>query len=147
MLNQEYFRLPLWVWLIIICVLIFSYSNTYKKPTIVDDSSNKNEQEKEKFASISKPKIKIYNFNTEWCGWSKKFQPEWDKFSENIKSNPKLTHVEAVDVKCDKSENESMCENYKVPGYPYVIIEVNDKRMPYNGERTALNLTQFISSL
>lgn len=143
MLSQEYFRLPLWIWLIIIGVLVFSYFNTCKKPTITVESSNKNEQ----FASVSKPKIKIFNFNTEWCGWSKKFQPEWDEFSKNIKLNSKLAHVEVLDVKCDKSENELMCENYKVPGYPYVVIEINDKRIPYNGERTASSLTQFISSL
>ena len=35
-------------------------------------------------------RLKIFNFNTEWCGWSKRFQPEWDKFTQAVKANPNL---------------------------------------------------------
>jgi hypothetical protein len=39
-------------------------------------------------------KIKIYNFNTTWCGHSLKFQPIWDSFSKSLdESNNIVTYV------------------------------------------------------
>jgi thiol-disulfide isomerase/thioredoxin len=100
---------------------------------------------REKFGEIIKSKIKVFNFNTSWCGWSKRLQPEWDKFNEFIKLDPKLAHIEVYDIKCDDDKNNSMCESYKVPGYPYIVIEVNGKRTHYNGERTAKGLINEMS--
>jgi thiol-disulfide isomerase/thioredoxin len=117
------------------------------------DSVNSPSEIKEKFSdaetkSSVKPIVKIFNFNTEWCGWSRRFQPEWDAFIEYVK-NPanNLKHVQAFDVKCDNDENKQMCEEYKVPGYPYVIVEVNGKRRPYEGERTKDALVSYVKSL
>ncbi len=151
MLEQKYFGLPLWVWIalcIVIAVSCYNSPNTIKKIINVNqESKQESKDEKEKFSEVSKPKIKMFNFNTEWCGWSKKFQPEWNKFSELVKKNSKLSHVSVIDVKCDNPENEAMCEKYQVPGYPYVVVEVNDKPMPYNGERSAESLLSFVESL
>jgi thiol-disulfide isomerase/thioredoxin len=122
MLEQIYFSLPLWVWLIVICIIVFScYHTTCSVKT------------NEKFTD----KIKVYNFNTSWCGYSQRFQPEWDKFSERVKSDSKLSHVTALDIKCDDDSNKSMCENYQVPGYPFVVIENGNEHTNYDGERTA----------
>ncbi len=155
MLNQKYFGLPLWVWLVVAGIVIYSYnqSQSESKPKASDETKALAEK-KEKFADVSNSdtktntKIKIFNFNTEWCGWSRRFQPEWDAFTKAISSDNKLSaKVEALDVKCDNPEKESMCEAYGVPGYPYVIAEVNGKRTPYNGERTAKALLEFVSSI
>lgn len=124
MLEQIYFSLPLWVWLIVICIIVFSCYHTTRSVKI-----NENLTQDEK--------VKVYNFNTSWCGYSQRFQPEWDKFSERVKSDTKLSHVTALDIKCDDDSNKSMCENYQVPGYPFVVIENGDKRINYDGERTA----------
>ena len=67
-----------------------------------------------------------------------------DKFTENIKINPELSHIIPYDIKCDDNKNEKMCNKYQVPGYPYVIIEINNKKIPYEGKRTALDLLKFI---
>ena len=48
-------------------------------------------------------KIKIYNFNTTWCGHSLKFQPIWDLF---IKSLNKSDNIVAYDVKCNDNKKE-----------------------------------------
>jgi thiol-disulfide isomerase/thioredoxin len=145
MLDQRFFGLPLWVWLVIVGIIGFSCHQTMKTSDVVQ------EETKEKFSEIvqtndttnNKPKTKVFNFNTEWCGWSRRFQPEWDNFSTQVKSNPGLAHVEALDVKCDSSANEAMCENYQVPGYPFVVIEVDGKRTHYKGERTADALVKY----
>ncbi len=131
MLNHKYFGLPVWTWIIIISIIIFSCKQTLN---VKSEANLNNINSKEKFAEISKPKIKIFNFNTEWCGWSKRFQPEWDAFSKEMKQN--FPNIEAIDVKCDQDVNQKICEQYQVPGYPYVIIEIDNKQTPYNGERT-----------
>jgi len=134
MLVQKY-----WIWLFIIGIILFSY---YQTQDIIEISKPK----VEKFVGVSnnKTKIKIFNFNTSWCGWSKRFQPEWDDFSNRVKTNNALSHVDVIDVKCDNNKNELICEEYKVPGYPFIIIENNGERIQYNGERTADALIKHI---
>jgi hypothetical protein len=133
MLVQKY-----WIWLFIISIIFFSY---YQTRDIIEISKPK----VEKFVGVSnnKTKIKIFNFNTSWCGWSKRFQSEWDDFSNRVKTNNALSHVDAIDVKCD-NKNELICEEYNVPGYPFIIIENDGKRIQYKGERTADALIKYI---
>ena len=124
----------LWIFIIIIFLIIFLFNikecfdskpepfNQYKKPS---------------------KKIKIYNFNTKWCGWSKKFQPEFDKLQNTLKNNSNIT---AIDVKCDDSKNKQMCADNKVPGYPYILIDVNgEKKIAYEGTRTADAILEYIN--
>lgn len=142
MLDQKYCGLPLWVWLVVVGIVFFS---CYQTMGSVETPKPKAEI-KEKFAEVSKDKtkIKVFNFNTSWCGWSRRFQPEWEEFNKRVKSDPKLSHVDAIDVKCDEDKNESMCEKYEVPGYPFVVVEINGKRTQYNGERTADALVKHV---
>ena len=103
----------------------------------------------EKFSDNNKI-IKVFNFNTSWCGWSKKFQPEWDKFSQLIVDN-NLNHIHAHDIKCDNNTNSNKCKEYNVPGYPYIIIEKmtgsDVKQIVYEDERTADSLLSYIKQL
>ena len=138
MFEREYFGISLWVWLII-GIIMFGYYlliNNCELP--------QSELKPEKFSDITKPKIKVFNFNTSWCGWSKRFQPEWDEFSKKTKTDARLSHVEAYDIKCDDPKNESMCEDYKVQGYPFVVIESAGERKQYAGDRTANALTNYL---
>lgn len=91
--------------------------------------------------------IKVYNFNTSWCGWSVRFQPEWQKFEEACKSDPTLKNVEAFDVKCDQPENENLCKQFEVEGFPTVIIEANGKRGVYKGAREAKEIADTVRDL
>ena len=158
MLNQKYFGLPLWVWLVVTGIVLYSYNQSCSKMESKTKSKDETKAKNEKFADIaniansntnanSNTKIKIFNFNTAWCGWSRRFQPEWNKFAEAVALDSKLKDkVEVIDVKCDNSDKESMCESYGVPGYPYVVAEINGQRTPYNGERTIQALLAFVSS-
>jgi thiol-disulfide isomerase/thioredoxin len=114
---------PMWMWLVAAVVL---YITCFSK---------------EGFAN-AQDEIKIYNFNTEWCGWSKRFQPEWDEFSKNVSGG-----VKAIDVKCDDDKNQQLCKEFEVPGFPSVIAMVNGKRHEYRGERTAKALKEFVANL
>ena len=74
------------LWIIIVIIGFVLYNNSYPI--------------KEEFNENNKVIIKVFNFNTSWCGWSKKFQSEWDIFTKFIIDN-NLTHIHAYDVKCD----------------------------------------------
>ncbi len=150
MLNQKYFGLPLWVWLVVAGIVLYSYNQSISQSESATKPKAETQvkaEKKEKFADVANSKIKIFNFNTEWCGWSRRFQPEWNKFAETVASDPKFnSRVEAIDVKCDNPEKESMCEAYNVPGYPYVVAEIDGQRIPYDGERTASALLTFVAT-
>lgn len=150
MLNQNYFGLPLWVWIVVIAIVSYSVYQSCEKPLKKTDVKA---EIKEKFSdsapkSSSNPIIKIFNFNTVRCGWSELFQPEWDAFMNYVSNTANnLNHVQAYDVKCDKEENKAMCDEYKVPGYPYVVVEVNGTRQSYGGERTKEALISYVSAI
>lgn len=136
MLNYLFLRIPVWAWM---CILAFIVYNCCQTCNIYKNNQN---TLTEKFASDAK--ITIYNFNTSWCGWSKRFQPEWDKFTNLCKD---MHNVEAIDVKCDNDENNGLCANFQVPGYPTVIAIVNNKQIVYENERNANKLIEFVKSL
>ena len=92
--------------------------------------------------------IKMYNFNTEWCGWSKKFQPEWDAFMANVKSDNTLNSiVEVKDVKCDNDNNKELCADNNIQGFPTVVINVNGNNSKYDGPRTSEALMKKLKDL
>lgn len=118
-------------------------------------SCSKDYDEKpEKFGDHTK--IKAYNFNTDWCGYSKQFDPVWKEFME--KSN--TVGVEAFDIKCDKDENKKICEKYGeiylpdheepvLTGFPTVLFEVEGKEHPivYEKARNLESLMEFSQTL
>ena len=169
MFNQIYLGLPLWVWIIVIAIVTFSVYQTTCNKTTCNKNVAKPEttrEIKEKFADTqipqnlqNKPIVKIFNFNTTWCGWSVKFQPEWDDFAKYVAvpSNV-LSHVKAYDIKGDdefknkvtgdlQKTNGELEKAYEVPGYPYIIIEVNGSRISYKGDRTKDALVSFIKTI
>ena len=90
--------------------------------------------------------IKVYNFNTSWCGYSVRFQPEWEKFEKEIELIDNL-NIKAFDIKCDNTNNKQMCDDYEIPGFPSVIIEKDGKKINYNGLRTAVAIIETITNL
>lgn len=132
----------IYLWIIIVIIGFILYNNTYQ----ITEKFNENENENEKVI------IKVFNFNTSWCGWSKKLQPEWDKFTKLIIDN-KLNHIQVYDVKCDNDSNSQICKEYNVRGYPYIVIEKmtntesKPERIIYDQDRTANNLLSYIKQL
>ena len=128
--TMKIYDIPLWI--IVLCFLVFSYMFS---------------TEDEEFTN-TKPQIVVYNFNTTWCGWSKRFQPEWDQFTQLVKN---MDNVTAKDMKCDdKPEyqaNNDIAKKYQVPGFPYVIILVDNVPSVYKGTRTADALLEHVKKL
>ena len=85
----------------------------------------------------------IINFDTEWCGWSKKFKPEWEKF---IKLNQK-NKLRVINIKCDTDGNKKKCMEFGIEGFPTVIyFDGKEKGEMYQGDRTFDGLMKFVKT-
>ena len=135
------FSLKEWLLLIGLLVIIYLFISTQDFTTCSNIKDNFSNSEN-KNSNI----IKVYNFNTSWCGYSVRFQPEWEKFQKEIDSIDNL-YIQAFDIKCDNTNNEQMCTDYEIPGFPTVIIEKNGEKNNYNGPRTANAIIETIKNL
>jgi hypothetical protein len=104
--------------------------------------TKKEESCKEHMNSENK-NMKIINYNTEWCGYSKRFQPTWDTFTQEMKT--KHSDVEVIDMKCDKDENKDKCTVPEVEGFPTVCLYKDGKPIIYNESRTVEKLLKFVT--
>ena len=81
----------------------------------------------------------------DWCGHCKKAAPEFQKLLAaspiTLKDGSKAT-VKILDADKDKSE----ISQYKVKGYPSVLIVDGGVTTEYPGERTASGIMEFLNS-
>jgi thiol-disulfide isomerase/thioredoxin len=128
-----------WLLLIGLLLIIYFFNNDVTTCSNIKDYFSNSENKNSNL-------IKVYNFNTSWCGYSVRFQPEWNKFENEIKLIDNL-NIEAFDTKCDNINNKQMCDDYEIPGFPTVIIEKNNEKINYNGPRTAVAIIEAIKNL
>ena len=135
--NKKIYGLSISSWIIIVLLVVMFY--LFSDDSITSERfSGSNNSESNK-SEATKDDIKVYNFNTKWCGYSVRFQPEWDEFAAAVKSQ-NLTHVKTYDIKCDNEARKQMCVDYDIPGFPTVIIERNGVRTSYEGPRKSQKL-------
>tara|TARA_B110000908_G_C10151928_1_gene401741 strand:- start:566 stop:1006 length:441 start_codon:yes stop_codon:yes gene_type:complete len=136
MLNIKFLNISLKSWLMIIVTIVFlifkKNPEKFSKPSL--DTSIKSCKET---SEIKDNKIKVYNFNTVWCGISRDFQSNWDKFVKDTNESD----IDLIDVKCDDKKNKKLCEKYNIPGYPTVLFVKGSKIGEYAGDRTPSDLT------
>lgn len=81
----------------------------------------------------------------EWCGHCKKAAPEFNKLLAaspiTLKDGSKAT-VKILDADKDKSE----ISQYKVRGYPTVLVVDAGQTTEYPGDRTASGIIDFLNS-
>jgi len=134
-LNDRIYGLSLLSWILITIILVLFFLQIFSL----------DETPKETFKNSKN--IKVYNFNTSWCGWSVKFQPEWKKLEDTIKNDMSLDNIQTFDIKCDDPANEAKCKEFEVEGFPTVIIEVDGKRGSYNGPRESAKIIESLKDL
>ena len=125
----------MWIWILVVCVGLFEIQKII--------CSNKTNE------TFTNKDIKVTNYNTSWCGYSKQFQPEWNDFSNSVNS-VNYPNIDAVEVKCDKDDaNKLICDNNNVKGYPWIVIDINNGTdvKNYNGPRTKDALLKYINDL
>lgn len=87
---------------------------------------------------------RLYFFFTNWCGFSKKAMPEWDKIEKKLQESEIFgkTHVTAVRVDCE--QDKATCDLYKIEGYPTVKLETQDALSDLPGPVKYEGLLQFV---
>ena len=85
---------------------------------------------------------KLYFFFADWCGYCKKFKPEWQKLT-----NMSDLGVQFEEVDCTDSKNvPALAKEYNVSGFPTLILANGGKNTTYEGERTANAIVSFIKN-
>src|SRR5271155_3408428 len=89
--------------LILLVILLFNCHRSSRQKCQVCEPMNANTNN-----SSNKQKIKkIACFYTSWCGHSRAFLPEWDKFEAYSKNS--LKNIVVKKVKCDSAEDATEC--------------------------------------
>ena len=78
-------------------------------------------------------------FHADWCGHCKKFMPEWDEISNEVKQE--TDDVMLLKVECgDSTNNEKhgeIMKKYSIKGYPTILsFDESGKHTEYNGDRS-----------
>jgi len=82
-----------------------------------------------------KPTIML--FYVDWCGYCKKFMPDWERLSGSMSDNANF-------VKLNGDKETSMAEKYNVKQYPTIIkVYKNGKMVVYEDEREMDKLVKF----
>lgn len=83
-------------------------------------------------------------FYTNWCGFSKKAMPEWEKLEKKLQETNTFgkTHVTAVRVDCE--QDATTCNLYDIQGYPTAKLETQDGLTEFKGAMKYEKLLQFL---
>ncbi len=99
---------------------------------------NKYEQLKKTSNMAGGSNNKLYLFKSETCGHCIRFKETW----ENLQSNNKYK-IEYQTF--DSKKNQDKMKDFKIDGYPTIMLISNNKAIEYTGERTQENIENFIS--
>lgn len=93
---------------------------------------------------LEQPDGELILYYANWCGYSRMFLPEWEKFEAHAKDN--LPNLKVSRVLCEGG-NEAVCFQKGVEGYPTVILyKKDDSEIPFMGDRTSDKLVEFIQN-
>jgi thioredoxin-like negative regulator of GroEL len=71
---------------------------------------------------------RIVDVYTDWCGWCKKFEPNFEK------ARAKHTSIEFVRINAEAPGNQSFCKSLNIHGYPTIVM--------LDGNGKALNIIE-----
>jgi len=96
----------------------------------------------------------MYLFTVDWCPYSKKTKPVWNKFKKKLNNNLingiKLNFVE-IDGEKNTKELEKFEERYlggkKIEGYPTIYLVKSNQVIEYEAKPDVNTLTEFVNSV
>lgn len=90
--------------------------------------------------NINSKKNKFTLYYEDWCGYSRKMLPEWNKLEETNSYD----NINIEKIKC--SNNKELCKNNNITSYPTIIYTNNiGQNIEYNGKRTYQNFLNFLN--
>lgn len=79
----------------------------------------------------------LYLFKAEWCGHCVNFKPVWNELQKTEKINF---------VTYDADTHKDEIKNFKIEGYPTLILKKGNEAVEYSGGRTVEDIKDFIKS-
>lgn len=93
---------------------------------------------------VNEPKHEMILYYAAWCGYSRSFLPEWQKFLDWAKVN--LPNVRCDNIRCEDGL-EAECQQKGISGYPTVMLYLIDgSSHKFTGPRTVDGLQKFAYS-
>ena len=107
------------------------------------DGEIKETQESKLMANEADVKGELILYYAMWCGHSRSFLPEWEKFETFAKE--KLPFVRVSKIRCEDG-NEATCSQKGVEGFPMVILyPKSGSEKIFEKERTMEKLVEFVN--
>lgn len=105
------------------------------------------ESNAEDFAENISGKKALVLFYADWCGHCKKFMPEWDEISKEVKD--KTDSVVLMKVECGDASNnekhEELMKKYSIKGYPTILsFDENGQHTEYKEDRSKNAIMKFL---
>lgn len=139
--------------IIFVCLLfLFAYY-------IYRQYSDKNKYTPNKINTLSNDKenmqgngktVELMLFYTTWCPHCRSCKPSWDEIKE--KYTGRLINgynVEFVEIDCtnENSKTEKLMNDYKVEGYPTIILVKDEQPINFDAQPSVETLDQFLNSV
>ncbi len=87
---------------------------------------------------------KLYFFYTDWCGFSQKAMPEWEKLESALAKTPVFGSTRVIPVRVNAETERAKATLYEVEGYPTIKLETSSLLRTYEGKRTSGALLDFL---
>ena len=99
----------------------------------------------EYFSNPAPSGINLKVFYADWCGHCNAAKPEFTALEQTLTDSPTINN-KTVDVQLvNEAEHGDIVAEYGVKGYPTIILDQgNGYRVPYNGERKAQSIMDWI---
>lgn len=123
--------------LLILLILYFIYTKYLKEGFELEPEDLDNEIQNGK---------KLVLFYADWCGHCKNLKPTWDETAKEINSDRKKPKMLKVNCGDDNDESKKLMKKYDINGYPTIILFVNGRPTPYDGERTQEGFIEALKS-
>jgi len=137
-MNSQIFQHFRWYHILFIglifVILFIWYKNSHNNKSAIP------EQFEETPKSNTGNEIVLYY--TSWCGYSRQFLPEWQKFEEYAKNN--LKNLKVTTIACE-SGNENLCTQKGIEGFPTVVLyPKNGTEITFDKERKMEKIIDFV---
>ena len=116
-----------------------------KKLNNINQTGGSNEKENFYFGQNSVDDMKstkptIYLFKASWCGHCKQFRETWNSLGNTFSKDINF-------ITYDSDKNTKEMKEWKIKGYPTLIVRTGTTAKEYNEDRNIDNLVTYIKSL
>ena len=89
-------------------------------------------------------KIMLVDVYTDWCGFSQKAMPEWEKLEAQLSKTSYFGKTHVTPVRVDAEEDRETATLYEVDAYPTIFLETKNGITEYTKRPTTEGLLQFL---